>query len=50
MKKDISNRHEVSKVKAYRPKKRHFIYHEDCSDILDWIRQTQASRNGLVSI
>ncbi|GLT51642.1 hypothetical protein SLA2020_250390 [Shorea laevis] len=50
MKKDISNRHEVSKLKAYRPKNRHFIYYEDCSDILDWIRQTQASSNGLVSI
>uniref|UniRef100_A0A5B6ZFN3 tRNA dimethylallyltransferase n=1 Tax=Davidia involucrata TaxID=16924 RepID=A0A5B6ZFN3_DAVIN len=41
MKKDITNRREISELKAYRTKNSHFISREDCSDILDWIRTTQ---------
>ncbi|PRQ24504.1 putative tRNA dimethylallyltransferase [Rosa chinensis] len=37
MKKELSNRREVSELKSNRTKNRHFIRHEDCSDILDWI-------------
>ncbi|XP_057952414.1 tRNA dimethylallyltransferase 9 [Malania oleifera] len=41
MSKDISNHREISELKAYRTKNRHFRRHEDCSDVLDWIRRTQ---------
>ncbi|XVF18719.1 hypothetical protein REPUB_Repub11eG0047100 [Reevesia pubescens] len=41
MKKDVSNRREAFKLKAYRAQNRHFVHHEDCSDILEWIRRTQ---------
>ncbi|KAJ4726410.1 tRNA dimethylallyltransferase 9 [Melia azedarach] len=41
MKKDISNRQEAFELKSYRPRNRHFISREDCSDILDWIKRTQ---------
>lgn len=41
MKKDISDHREVSELKTYRSKNRHFVSREDCDDILDWIRRTQ---------
>ncbi|KAK9269328.1 hypothetical protein L1049_001099 [Liquidambar formosana] len=42
MRKEISNNREISELKAYRTKNRHFISREDCSGILDWIRRTQS--------
>ncbi|XP_042489984.1 tRNA dimethylallyltransferase 9 [Macadamia integrifolia] len=41
MKKDLSRHREISELKVYRPKNRHFISHEDCSGVLDWIWKTQ---------
>ncbi|KAJ4847165.1 tRNA dimethylallyltransferase 9 [Turnera subulata] len=40
--KDLSTRQEVLQLKAYRTKNRHFVSHNDCSEILDWVRRTQA--------
>ncbi|PQP98211.1 tRNA dimethylallyltransferase 9 isoform X1 [Prunus yedoensis var. nudiflora] len=42
MKKELSSRREESELKGYRTQNRHFVRREDCSDILDWIRRTQA--------
>lgn len=36
-----TNRREVAELKGYRPKNRHFMNREDCSDVLEWIRGTQ---------
>ncbi|CAO2836215.1 unnamed protein product [Amaranthus hypochondriacus] len=38
MKNDISNHREMAELKAYRTRNRHFVSHEDCADILTWIR------------
>lgn len=45
MKKDANHR-EVSELKGYRPKNRHFMNREDCSKVLDWIRETHPQHNG----
>ncbi|XP_051126889.1 tRNA dimethylallyltransferase 9 [Andrographis paniculata] len=41
MEKDMSNLKEVRLLKAYRPKNRHFMSREDCSNILEWVRKNQ---------
>ncbi|KAF8411030.1 hypothetical protein HHK36_003569 [Tetracentron sinense] len=48
MKKDISSRREIAELKAYRTKNRHFTRHEDCSDVLDWIRRTHGKQERFV--
>lgn len=40
MKKDVSNHREILELKGYRTKNRQFIRREDCSDILERIRET----------
>ncbi|KAJ0102902.1 hypothetical protein Patl1_04795 [Pistacia atlantica] len=47
MRKDMSSRQEISELKVYRPRNRHFISREDCSDVLDWIMKTQGESCGL---
>ncbi|KAF9609979.1 hypothetical protein IFM89_019535 [Coptis chinensis] len=42
MKKDLSSRREISEMKAYRTKNRHFVRRENCSEVFDWIQNTQA--------
>ncbi|KAL5736477.1 hypothetical protein ACOSP7_030842 [Xanthoceras sorbifolium] len=46
MEKGLSSRRDVSELKAYRTKNRHFVSREDCSDILDWIETTQGETCG----
>ncbi|XP_026406936.1 tRNA dimethylallyltransferase 9-like isoform X1 [Papaver somniferum] len=41
MKKELSNRKQISMLNSYRSKNRYFVSREDCSDVLDWIRRTQ---------
>ncbi|KAH7512632.1 hypothetical protein FEM48_Zijuj12G0111500 [Ziziphus jujuba var. spinosa] len=41
LRKELSSRREVSELKAYRTKNRHFVRREDCSQILDWIMRTE---------
>ncbi|XP_057458366.1 tRNA dimethylallyltransferase 9 isoform X2 [Lotus japonicus] len=41
MPRDISDRRVAAKLKSYRSKNRHFVNGEDCSHILNWIRETQ---------
>ncbi|KAL2523527.1 tRNA dimethylallyltransferase 9 [Abeliophyllum distichum] len=44
MKKDMTNQREVMRLKAYHTKNRHFVGREDCTDILNWVRnQEQAT-------
>lgn len=48
MRRDLSSRHEASKIKSYRTRNRHFISCGDCCDILDWIKRTQGKTIELV--
>ncbi|KAF3442436.1 hypothetical protein FNV43_RR16352 [Rhamnella rubrinervis] len=41
MRRELSSHREVSELKAYRTKNRHFVRREDSSHILDWIMKTQ---------
>ncbi|KAH0710366.1 hypothetical protein KY284_011793 [Solanum tuberosum] len=40
MRKDIRNHRQAAELKTYRTINRHFIGHEDCVDVLDWIKKT----------
>lgn len=48
--KEMSGRHEVAKMKAYRPKNRHFVGREDCTPVLNWIHNTYRSAPRSASI
>ncbi|KAF2287338.1 hypothetical protein GH714_039669 [Hevea brasiliensis] len=48
MKKVTSNERENLQLKTYRPKNRHFVSRNDCSDILDWIRSQGEVVNSVV--
>lgn len=39
MRKDIRNPRQVAELKAYGTRNRHFIGHEDCVDVLNWIKK-----------
>ncbi|KAK9209086.1 hypothetical protein WN944_001449 [Citrus x changshan-huyou] len=41
MRRDSSSSREVSELKSYRTRNRHFISRGDCCNILDWIKRTQ---------
>nr|VDC79075.1 unnamed protein product [Brassica rapa] len=38
MNKEMRNSREANALKAYRPRNRHFVGREDCSSVLEWIR------------
>ncbi|CAI9303762.1 unnamed protein product [Lactuca saligna] len=49
MKKDMSDRREISQLKTYRTERGVFINQEDCSDVLNWISQNQSRKTELIA-